>query len=47
MFTYRSLARLPITGGAPRQMLDDVEVHPDWSPDGTQLAIVWTVGVID
>ena len=39
VFTYGTLARVPITGGAPRQMLDDVK-FADWSPDGTELAII-------
>ena len=36
-----TLAQVPIAGGAPRQILDDVE-DADWSPDG-RLAIVRTV----
>ena len=31
------LARAPLAGGAPREILDDVSLA-DWSPDGTQLA---------
>ncbi len=46
VFTYGTLARLPITGGAPRQMLDDVK-YADWSPDGTELAIIRSVDGID
>ena len=46
VFTYGTLARVPITGGAPRQMLDDVK-YADWSPDGTQLAIIRSVDGID
>jgi WD40 repeat protein len=38
-----TLARLPIDGGAPRQLLEDVQVA-DWSPDGTELAVVRDVG---
>jgi Tol biopolymer transport system component len=34
-----TLARVPLGGGAPRQVLDDVIVA-DWSPDGSQLAVV-------
>ena len=30
---------MPIAGGAPRQMLEDVK-FADWSPDGSDLAIV-------
>jgi hypothetical protein len=36
-----TLAQVPISGGAPRSILDDVE-EADWSPDG-RLAIVHTV----
>jgi serine/threonine protein kinase/Tol biopolymer transport system component len=36
-----TLAQVPIAGGAPRKILDDVE-EADWSPDG-RLAIVRTV----
>jgi len=36
-----TLAQVPIAGGAPRQILDDVE-DADWSPDG-RLAIVRTM----
>ena len=32
------LARMPITGGAPRELLDNV-IDADWSPDGAQLAV--------
>jgi hypothetical protein len=31
------LARVPLAGGAPREILDDVNLA-DWSPDGAQLA---------
>jgi Tol biopolymer transport system component len=34
-----SLARVPLSGGAPRLVLDEVS-GADWSPDGTQLAVV-------
>jgi hypothetical protein len=34
-----TLARMPIAGGAPRPMLDDVR-EADWSPDGSGLAII-------
>jgi eukaryotic-like serine/threonine-protein kinase len=37
------LARISIAGGAPRDILDDVE-FADWSPDGRDLAIVREVG---
>jgi eukaryotic-like serine/threonine-protein kinase len=36
------LARAPLAGGAPRDVLDDV-ILADWSPDGTQLAAVHEV----
>ncbi len=38
-----TLARVPVGGGAPREILDSVR-EADWSPDGNQLAIVHTVG---
>jgi Tol biopolymer transport system component len=34
-----TLAQVPMTGGAPREMVKDVLVA-DWSPDGQQLAVV-------
>jgi sugar lactone lactonase YvrE len=34
-----TLARLPLTGGAPRAIAEDVLVA-DWSPDGKELAVV-------
>ena len=34
-----TLARLPLGGGAPREILENVR-DADWSPDGTQLAII-------
>lgn len=36
------LAQVPINGGAPRELLNDVEAA-DWSPDGKALAIVRTI----
>ena len=33
------LARLPLVGGAPREILDGVR-QADWSPDGSELAII-------
>ncbi|HET9950816.1 MAG TPA: protein kinase [Candidatus Eisenbacteria bacterium] len=33
------LARMPVGGGAPRELLDDV-YEADWSPDGRQLAVM-------
>jgi eukaryotic-like serine/threonine-protein kinase len=38
-----TLARVPLGGGAPREVLDSVR-EADWSPDGTELAIVHDVG---
>jgi Tol biopolymer transport system component len=39
-FTNRgTLARMPVTGGTPREVLEDV-VLADWSPDGQNLAVV-------
>jgi Tol biopolymer transport system component/predicted Ser/Thr protein kinase len=34
-----TLARVPLVGGAPREVLEDVQ-WADWSPDGTALAVV-------
>ena len=39
-----TLARMPIDGSAPRDLLEDVQ-EADWSPDGTKLAVVrWVNG---
>ena len=38
-----TLARMPIMGGAPREILENV-VQADWSPDGKELAAVHDVG---
>ena len=38
-----TLARMPINGGDPRDILDGVQLA-DWSPDGKQLAIVRDMG---
>jgi serine/threonine protein kinase len=39
-----TLARMPIDGGAARDVLEDVQ-EADWSPDGTKLAVVrWVNG---
>ena len=38
-----TLARVPLGGGAPREVLENVQ-EADWGPDGTQLAIVREVG---
>jgi hypothetical protein len=34
-----TLARTPLVGGAPREVLENVQ-WADWSPDGTQFAVV-------
>jgi eukaryotic-like serine/threonine-protein kinase len=36
---YGTLARVPLVGGAPRELLEEVK-YADWSPDGTELAVV-------
>jgi hypothetical protein len=39
-----TLARIPLAGGTPREMLEDV-LGADWSPDGTELAVSrWVEG---
>lgn len=38
-----TLARMPLDGGAPREILEGVR-EADWSPDGSQLAIIREVG---
>jgi eukaryotic-like serine/threonine-protein kinase len=39
----RTLARVPLSGGAPREVLENVN-DADWSADGTKLAVSRTVG---
>ena len=41
-----TLARAPLSGGAPREVLEDVRLA-DWAPDGTSLAIVRSVAERD
>ena len=41
--TSGTLARVPLGGGAPREVLEDV-VDADWSPDGKDLAVAHLVG---
>jgi eukaryotic-like serine/threonine-protein kinase len=41
--TAGTLARVPLSGGAPREILENV-VDADWSPDGSTLAVARTVG---
>ena len=46
LFGYESvgtLARVPLAGGAPREVLENVE-DADWSPDGKSLAVTRSVG---
>ncbi len=38
-----TLARVPLDGGAPREILENVSLA-DWSPDGRDLAVVHKVG---
>ena len=38
-----TLARVPLSGGAPREILENVN-DADWSPDGSTLAVTRTVG---
>jgi Tol biopolymer transport system component len=38
-----TLARVPLSGGAPREILDNVN-DADWSPEGTQLAVSHSIG---
>ena len=38
-----TLARVPLGGGAPREVLENVH-DADWSPDGSQLAVLREVG---
>jgi len=38
-FFQGTLARMPLEGGAPREILDRVR-EADWSPDGTDLAVI-------
>ena len=39
--TARTLARVPLSGGAPREILENVS-DADWSPDGANLAVLRT-----
>ena len=41
--TIGTLARVPLAGGAPRELLENVE-DADWSPDGERLAVARVVG---
>ncbi len=39
LFQYGTLARVPLAGGAPREILDDC-YGADWTPDGQSLAVI-------
>jgi Tol biopolymer transport system component len=39
VMTYGTLAQVPLAGGAPRELQEQVK-YADWSPDGRELAIV-------
>jgi eukaryotic-like serine/threonine-protein kinase len=39
---HGTLARMPAGGGAPREIMQDVR-EADWSPDGSQLAVIHVV----
>jgi len=41
--TTGTLARVPLAGGAPREILEDVQ-DADWTPDGKQLAVCRLAG---
>ncbi len=41
--SFGTLARVPLAGGAPHEILDNVQ-GADWSPDGQELAVVHRVG---
>jgi len=43
MYHTGTLARVPQVGGAPREVLENVQ-WADWSPDGSNLAVVREVG---
>jgi Tol biopolymer transport system component len=43
IMTYGTLARVPLAGGAPRELQEDVK-YADWSPDGRELGVVRRVG---
>lgn len=45
-FTYGTLARVPISGGAPRELAENVK-FADWSPDGSALAVIRRLDGID
>jgi hypothetical protein len=46
IMTYGTLARVPLAGGAPRELQEQVK-YADWLPDGRDLAIVRRAGARD
>jgi Tol biopolymer transport system component len=45
VFGDLSLWRVPLLGGAPRKIVDDVNSAPGWSADGKRMAFVRSGGV--
>jgi len=43
LYSAGTLARVPLSGGLPREVLDDV-AFADWTPDGSDVAVVHIVG---
>lgn len=43
IMTYGTLARVPMVGGAPRELMEDVK-YADWSASGNELAVIRRVG---
>ena len=43
LYSSYTLASAPMTGGAPREILESV-ISADWSPDGSRLAVVHQIG---
>jgi hypothetical protein len=46
VITYGTLARVPMAGGVPRPIVENVK-SADWSPDGANLAIIRRVDGLD
>jgi Tol biopolymer transport system component len=46
IMTYGTLARVPLAGGAPRELQEQIK-YADWLPDGSDLAVVRRIGVRD
>ena len=38
--SYNSMYKVPVLGGGPRKILDDIDSAPTFSPDGRQLAFI-------